>query len=162
MSSITATVGHHDTFSTQLPSQEEAALAKLSSRELAAYVEASAVSQKITFTHPNGEHHQIEIPATALRLLVNVLTELGDGNTVKMVPVHAEMTTQEASDMLNMSRPTFIKLLDGNVIPYHRSGNRRKVQYSDVIAYKEVIDNKRLEALQELTELDQSVIFNYS
>lgn len=141
--------------STRLPSREEAALARLSSRELAAYVETGATTQHVTFTQQDGEYHQVELPVAALRLLVNILTELGDGNTVKMMPVHAEMTTQEASDVLNMSRPTFIKLLDDGELPYHRAGNRRKVKYRDVMAYKKTIDNKRLETLQELSELDQ-------
>lgn len=138
-----------------LPSREEAALAKLSSREMAAHVKTDAATQHVSFTRKNGELQQVEVPVSALRLLIDILTELGDGNTVKMIPVHAEMTTQEASDVLNMSRPTFIKLLDEGEVPYHRSGNRRKVKYSDVIAYKNAVDSKRMEALDELSELDQ-------
>jgi excisionase family DNA binding protein len=138
-----------------LPSPEEAALAKLSSREMAAHVETRASTQQVSFTRKDGELQQVEVPVSALRLLIDILTELGDGNTVKMIPVHAEMTTQEASDVLNMSRPTLIKLLDAGDVPYHRSGNRRKVKYSDVIAYKNTIDNKRLETLEALSALDQ-------
>lgn len=138
-----------------LPSPEEAALAKLSSREMAAHVETRASTQQVSFTRKDGKPQQVEVPVSALRLLIDILTELGDGNTVKMIPVHAEMTTQEASDVLNMSRPTFIKLLDAEEIPYHRVGNRRKVKYSDVIAYKNAVDQKRLETLESLSELDQ-------
>ena len=89
--------------STLLPSQEEAALAKLSSRELAAYVETRASTQRVAITGKDGELHQVEVPVSALRLLVDILTELGEGNTVKLIPIHAEMTTQEAADVLNMS-----------------------------------------------------------
>lgn len=146
---------------TMLPSQEEAALAKLSSRELAAYVETGASSQKVAISCKDGQLHQVEVPVSALRLLVDILTELGDGNTVKLIPVHAEMTTQEAADILNMSRPTLIKILDEGDIPYHRSGNRRKVKYKDVMAYKHEVDTKRLNALNELSELDQSLGLGY-
>jgi excisionase family DNA binding protein len=147
--------------SAMLPSTEEAALAKLSSRELAAHVETRASTQQVAFTSKEGQLHQVEVPVSALRLLVDILTELGDGNTVKLIPVHAEMTTQEAADVLNMSRPTLIKRLDEGVIPYHRSGNRRKVAYMDVVAYKKTVDDKRLQALDELSELDQSLGLGY-
>lgn len=146
---------------TTLPSQEEAALAKLSSRELAAYVETSASSQQVAISDKDGQLHQVEVPVSALRLLVDILTELGDGNTVKLIPVHAEMTTQEAADVLNMSRPTLIKILDDGEIPYHRTGNRRKVKYSDIMVYKHDVDQKRLKALDELSELDQSLGLGY-
>ncbi|MBP5980049.1 MAG: helix-turn-helix domain-containing protein [Halomonas sp.] len=144
-----------------LPSQEEAVLAKLSSRELAAYVETQASTQKVSLTGKDGKAHQVEVPVSALRLLVDILTELGDGNMVKLIPVHAEMTTQEAADAMNMSRPSFIKLLDENKLPFHRVGNRRKVKYSDVMAYKQEIDQKRLQALDELSALDQSLNLGY-
>ncbi|WP_423185338.1 excisionase family DNA-binding protein [Alishewanella sp. d11] len=60
--------------------------------------------------------------------MVNILTELGEGNTVKLVPINAELTTQEAADLLNVSRPRLIKLLDESALPFHRTGNRRKVR----------------------------------
>ncbi|WP_457942726.1 helix-turn-helix domain-containing protein [Vreelandella alkaliphila] len=144
-----------------LPSQEEAALAKLSSRELAAHIETRASTQHVAITDKDGHIHQVEVPVSALRLLIDILTELGDGNTVKLIPVHAEMTTQEAADVLNMSRPTLIKVLDEGRIPYHRAGNRRKLKYTDVMAYKTSVDQKRLQVLEELSELDQSLGLGY-
>lgn len=146
---------------TMLPSHEEAALAKFSSRELAAYVETQAATQQVAITSKDGTAHQVEVPVSALRLLVDILTELGEGNTVKLIPVHAEMTTQEGADLMNMSRPTFIKLLDEGKIPFHRVGNRRKVKYMDVLEYKQELDRKRLQALDELSELDQSMGLDY-
>lgn len=146
---------------TMLPSHEEAALAKFSSRELAAYVETQAATQQVAITSKDGTAHQVEVPVSALRLLVDILTELGEGNTVKLIPVHAEMTTQEGADLMNMSRPTFIKLLDEGKIPFHRVGNRRKVKYMDVLEYKQELDRKRLQALDELSELDQSMGLGY-
>lgn len=149
------------TLASMLPSHEEAALAKLSSRELAAYIETQATTQQVSITGKDGAMHQVEVPVSALRLLVDILTELGEGNTVKFIPVHAEMTTQEGADTMNMSRPTFIKLLDEERIPFHRVGNRRKVKYTDVMAYKKKLDEQRLQALDELSELDQSMGLGY-
>ncbi|MFB9866117.1 helix-turn-helix domain-containing protein [Vreelandella sulfidaeris] len=144
-----------------LPSQEESAFAKLSSRELAAYVEANASTQQVVLPGKDGRARHVEIPVSALRLLVDILTELGEGNSVKLIPVHAEMTTQEAADLMNMSRPTFIKLLDEGSIPYHRVGNRRKVKYTDVMTYKQEVDQQRLKVLDELSSLDQSLGLGY-
>src|SRR5471030_2474135 len=94
----------------KLPSEEEAALARLSSQELSAVLETRAKIQKISMTDRQGVIHNVDIPVSALRLLIDVLTELGDGNSVKLIPIGAEMTTQEAADMLNVSRPTLIRM----------------------------------------------------
>jgi excisionase family DNA binding protein len=145
----------------QLPSAEESALAKICSRELSAILESGVDTQTLLVTDPSSEQHQVQVPSSALRLLVDVLTELGEGNTVKLIPVHAELTTQEAADMLNVSRPTFIKLLDEDTIQYTRTGNRRKVKFADVKAYKDNLEQQRLTTLEELSELDQDLGLGY-
>ena len=144
-----------------LPSAEEIALAKMSSQELSAIVEAAGQAQRFEVISNDGKSHQVVIPSSALKLLVEVLTQLGQGNSVNIIPVHAELTTQEAADILNMSRPTFIKLLDNQEIPYTRKGNRRKVAFADVMKYKNTLDRKRLEALDELSALDQELGMGY-
>ena len=162
---------HHHEFKTRnrhmqqlknhLPSAEEAALAKICSRELSAILETKEETQTLLLADSETHHHKIEIPSSALRLLVDVLTQLGEGNTVKLIPVHAELTTQEAADLLNISRPTFIKMLDEQVIPYTRSGNRRKVKFMDIQKYQNDLEYKRLEALDELSALDQELGLGY-
>ena len=92
---------------------------------------------------------------------MDVLTELGEGNTVKLMPIHAELTTQEAADLLNVSRPTLIKLLDDEEIPFHRSGNRRKVRFADLRQYQETLEKNRLNALDDLSALDQELGLGY-
>lgn len=80
---------------------------------------------------------------------------------MKITPIHAELTTQEGADLLNMSRPTFIKLLDSDEIPYTRTGNRRNVAYPDVSDYKQKLFEKRLATLNELSALDQAEDLDY-
>lgn len=145
----------------KLPSTEEATLAKLSSQELSAVLETRAEIQKVTMTDRQGVVHNMNIPVSALRLLIDVLTELGDGNSVKLIPIGSEMTTQEAADMLNVSRPTLIRMLDNAEIPYHRTGNRRKLRYTDVMTYRERTRAARISALDELSALDQELGLGY-
>ena len=95
----------------QLPSAEEATQAKLCSQKLAAILESTAETQTLSVQNKSGETHSVNIPVSALRMLVTVLTELGEGNAVKLVPIHAELTTREAADLLNVSRPTLIKFV---------------------------------------------------
>lgn len=102
-------------------------------------------------TDDDGAETQVVIPIVAFRFFVDVLAELANGNAVTVAPVHAELTTQQAADLLNVSRPYLIKLLDEERIPYRRVGNRRKVQLVDVLDYKRRDAARRKEILDELT-----------
>ena len=94
-------------------------------------------------------------------LFAQVLTEMAQGNAVTLVPIHAELTTQEAAELLNVSRPFVVKLLDEGAIPSRKVGTHRRVLFDDVMAYKRDIDSKRLKALEELGELDQELRLGY-
>lgn len=159
--SFKSTVHDMNTHTTKLPSAEEAALAKISSQELSGFIETKAETQQLSITDAKGVAHDVQMPVAALQLLVNVLTELGNGNTVKLVPVHAELTTQEGADILNVSRPTFVKMLDDKLIPFTQAGNRRKVRFSDVQSYKNRLETDRLATLNELSALDQELGLGY-
>ncbi|MBG3012081.1 excisionase family DNA-binding protein [Proteus faecis] len=146
---------------TKLPSAEEIALAKLGSQELSAVMEINGGAQRINVIDKLGKTHEVMIPSNALNMMIEVLTQLGQGNSVSITPIHAELTTQEGADMLNMSRPTFIKLLDSKEIPFNRTGNRRKVAYADLMEYKNRLEENRLAALAELSALDQEMDMGY-
>jgi excisionase family DNA binding protein len=143
--------------STSLPSAEDIALAKASSQELSAILPVDGQVSTFNITAEDGSSHHVTIPSGALKLMVEVLTQLGQGNVVNITPTHAELTTQEGAELLNISRPTFIKLLDTNVIPYTRTGNRRKVAFTDIMKYKGGLEQQRLNSLSELSALDQEM-----
>ena len=103
----------------------------------------------------------LNLPPFALRLLFDALTALAEGHAVTVVPVPAELTTQEAADILNVSRPYLIKLLDKRKIPYRRVGNRRKVMLEDVLRYKRSDDQFRQGILDELSREAQAVGLEY-
>jgi excisionase family DNA binding protein len=94
----------------------------------------------------------IEVPGSVLELLVRVVHALAAGDAVAVLPVHAELTTQEAADLLNVSRPYLIGLLDDGALPYERTaGGHRRLRLADVLAYKHVRDDDRRAALHEMS-----------
>jgi len=145
----------------QLPTAEEVAIARESSRTLSAYLQTTAETQQIEITDDKGDSHPVRVPMSALRLLVDVLTEIGDGNAVSIIPIHAELTSQEAADVLNVSRPFLVQLLERGEIPFHKTGTHRRVRFQDVIAYKERIDAERSKALDALSEQAQTLRMGY-
>ena len=145
----------------QLPTPDEVAIAQESSRTLSAYLQTSADTQQIEIVDDRGASHPVRVPMSALRLLVDVLTEIGDGNAVSIIPIHAELTSQEAADVLNVSRPFLVQLLERGEIPFHKTGTHRRVRYQDVMAYKERIDAERSKALDALSEQAQALRMGY-
>lgn len=119
----------------------------------------SQFDETIQFSDGNGE--QIVLPASALELLKNILVQMAQGNALTLVPIHAELTTQQAADILNVSRPYLVGLLEKGEIPFTKKGTHRRVLFKDVQQYKEDIDKKRLEALDELTALSQELEMGY-
>lgn len=95
-----------------LPSAAEIEIARESSRNLAVALTSRAEPQQFDFRDEKGEMHSVKLPTTVLKLMVDVLSEIGQGNAVSIIPIHAELTTQEAVDLLNVSRPYFVQLLE--------------------------------------------------
>ena len=92
----------------------------------------------------------IRLPGAVYGLLRQLVHELARGKAVTIVPVHVELTTQQAADLLNVSRPFLVKLLEAGEIPFHRVGAHRRVRFQDVIAYRRRRGQERRHALAEL------------
>ncbi|AOJ95688.1 helix-turn-helix domain-containing protein [Burkholderia multivorans] len=144
-----------------LPVEREMQAAVEGQRMLAAYLATRTDTQRIQIFDDENRAHQVELPTSALRLLVDILAELADGNAVKVVPVHAELTTQEAADLLNVSRPHLIKLLESHALPYHRTGKHRRVRFSDLMRYKAERDQESADAMEELSKQAQDLRMGY-
>lgn len=144
-----------------LPAAGEVKAAVQGQRALAAYLATGFETQLIQIFDDRKQAHQVELPTSALRLLVDILAELADGNAVKVVPVHAELTTQEAADLLNVSRPHLVKMLEEGVLPFQRTGKHRRVKFADLMQYKDVRDKASADAMAELTRQSQDLRMGY-
>lgn len=103
----------------------------------------------------------VSLPASAVKMLLSLLDQMAKGNPVSLVPMHAELTTQQAADALNVSRPFLIKLLENGQLPFRKVGTHRRIYFADLMEYKRVNQEKRLEALAELQKIAQENDMGY-
>ncbi len=141
------------------PTRADSALAKKSGEKLAAHLDDGGGVRLELKTGSATE--ELVLPEAALRLLVRALSELGEGNAVTLTPVRAELTTQQAADLLNVSRPHLVKLLDEGTIASRKVGTHRRVQLRDVLAYKQELLARREKSLEELAALSQELKMGY-
>jgi excisionase family DNA binding protein len=101
---------------------------------------------------------EIPLPEPMFHLLARIAEVLACGDAVTIVPVGQELTTQQAADLLNVSRQYLIRLLDENELPCTRTGGKhRRLRIEDVLAYKAKRDHEREEALDELAAMTQDM-----
>ena len=108
-----------------------------------------------------GEASQIVLPACAVAVLVETLGHLAKGQEVKVFPVSYEITTQEAAEMLYVSRPFLVQLLESGQIPFRKVGKHRRIRREDVEAYKHKTDEARHRVLDELQAQAQELGMGY-
>ncbi len=148
------------------PSSDEINIAVEASRQLSAVMASKRTLKRgksgtrVTL-HLTDLADGIPIPESAVELLQRILIEIAKGNPVSIVPGSAELTTQQAADMLNVSRPYLIDLLEKNAIPHRKVGTHRRIRFVDLKSYKDHIDSERLKVLEELTAQAQELGMGY-
>lgn len=141
------------------PSAQEAAIARASGQLLSRYVQSKA-PLKLRVTD-GDQAEPIELPAGAVTLLMDILEAMAAGQGVTIIPESAELTTVQAAEMLNVSRPFLIKLLDEQKIPHRKVGKHRRIRMEDVMAYKVSIDAEREGVLDQLAAEAQEQDMGY-
>ena len=103
----------------------------------------------------NGDRTEVDLPPALGQLLLDVLTHVARGEMVTFVPYGAELTTKEAADLLNVSRPFLISLLESGQIEFHKVGSHRRIRAHDLLAYRANREHERKAALADLQRLGQ-------
>ncbi len=114
-----------------LPTPTEAKQAKEASRVLSSRLRSKSALRFLVVGVPANE--TFSIPASAIKMLVGILDEMGRGNAVTIIPVRPELTTQEAADMLGISRPSLSQLLDEGKIEFGKAGTHRRVRFESLM-----------------------------
>ena len=135
------------------PSPQEASLARSAYQVLSTH-SGRKVPLRLSL-RDNGDAQSIDLPVSAVDLLMDALKAIAGGRGVVLIPENSELTTEQAAKFLNVSRPFVIKLLDQNAIPHRRVGKHRRIRVEDVMAYKDAIDVERQRILEQLTREGQ-------
>ncbi len=142
----------NDTLTNRLPTPREIEKA---SEAASAFARALAHDNLPLRVHENGAEVQIELPPALGFLLLDLLTHVARGEMVTLVPYGAELSTQQAADLLNVSRPFLVKLLESGEIKFHKVGSHRRISVGDLTDYKLRRDRDRADGLDELQRLGQ-------
>lgn len=140
---------------TAIPTAEETKLATESSRVLARLKGNEQLKVRL------DDGQEFALPRSATRLLSHILTEMSYGNAVTIIPVHAEMTTQEAANYLNVSRPHLVSLLERDEMPYHKVGTHRRIKFHVLQEYKNKMAGESRDAREELAREAQELDLGY-
>jgi excisionase family DNA binding protein len=139
----------------QIPSDEESAQAREAGRTLARLMPED--ERPLRLVTEDNRHEMISIPPGAVRLFLDILTQLGQGRPVTIIPGKVELTTQEVADYLNVSRPYIVKLIESGKLPARLVGTRRRVSFADLIKFDEEDRKTRRAALDKLARIDQEL-----
>jgi excisionase family DNA binding protein len=135
------------------PPAEQVGVAKLH-RVLGALSHAAARAPACRLVGPKGE--EVALPDAVFYVLERVAEVLARGDSVTVVPVGKELTTQQAADLINVSRQYLVRLLDEGRIAFTKTGKHRRLRIDDVLAFKTRRDGERRNALRDLSQLTES------
>jgi excisionase family DNA binding protein len=158
------------------PTPEEVAVAQEANRHLQNLLAGAAKKAKgrlgsrgtpyalrleVTREPSTAAPQTIPLPAAAVRLLANILDGMAHGKAIAVLPCGRELTTEEAAQLLNVSRPFVAKLVDEGKLPARKVGRHRRIRLEDLMAYKRRDDEVREQALTELAAMSQELDLGY-
>lgn len=146
-----------ETMSSTMPDAESIAVAAEALPRVQEYLRNHLEGPAVVRVVVDDSGEELRVPRGAVELLARVLAHMASGHSVSVVPEHAELTTQQAADLLNVSRPYLIGLLESGVIEYRRVGTHRRVLAGSVLNYKHRDDQRRRAAADELAQIVQDM-----
>lgn len=141
-------------FSERLPNVDEVQAANQLRQLIASHSNGEATLKLLE----NGTPIEVTLSPAMSALLLELLRHIGSGDAVTLMPIHEMLTTQQAADILNVSRPYFIKLLERGKIEHEKVGRHRRVKAKDVFAYKRKREQVRSKALDDLIADDADLL----
>ncbi len=135
-----------------VPDKEMTTSAEKAAQQLATYLRNHPTpSKRVVLCVEDSPETSITVPSEAFQLFIDLLDQLALGNAVTIAPVHAELTTQQAAELLNVSRPFLVKLLESNEIPFRKVGTHRRIRLVDILVFQRQLDKQRSDSMRELT-----------
>lgn len=138
------------------PTEEQKKQAEESFRALSRFKGEHVGSITVRPDTGNGSE-TITIPAPAFELFIEIVSQMAHGNAVVLMPHHAELTTQQAADFLNVSRPYLVDQLKAGRIRYRKVGTHRRVRFQDLVDYSRQMDVESQRALADLISESQEL-----
>ena len=123
-----------------LPAKEEVTQAREAARALARFI-ADAPKAQLAI-EDSSRRLRVMLPRAAVQLLQGILREVSEGRAVALMPVEGELTIQQAAELLNVSRPHLVSLLESGVMPCRKIGTRYRVRFEDLMAYRSASDGE--------------------
>ncbi len=152
------TVGSLEAHEPVTPSESDVKLAREASLTLARFIHKDHSFRLAPSGHMDDA---VEIPASAAALLLRLLGDMAAGHAVTLIPVHAELTTQQAADLLGVSRPFVVKQIEEGKLPHRKVGLHRRVLFHDLMEYKRKMNAARQKSLDALAAEAQELGLGY-
>ena len=141
-----------------VPGENEASVARLALVRIKDYLQRHpATNDEPVVVTVQEDAERLALPRSAVELMARILAHMAAGQSVSVVPLHAELTTQQAADLLNVSRPFLIGLLDAGEIQHRMVGTHRRITASSLLSYQRQDDARRRGSADELTALSQEL-----
>jgi excisionase family DNA binding protein len=141
-----------------VPSDEDVKLAKQSSRSLTPFAGSRL---KCTIKAKGGRPIELELPAAAVRILSSMLAQMANGNAVVLMPVNSHLTTQQAADLLGVSRPFLVAQMKSGKLRFQKIGTHRRIAYADLMEYRKKIAAESDAAMDALVSEAQKLGLGY-
>ena len=154
---MTLPASYAEKIGNRLPSQDERDAANQLRQILAAHANTKN-DNRLKIIESSGDPTEVILMPALSELLIDLLGHIGKGDAVILVPVTQMLTTQQAADILSVSRPYFVGLLEKGEITFDLVGRHRRVKADDLFEYKNMRDSERAAAMDKLAQLDADLI----